>query len=612
MKILTNMIKPHSFHIPVMGISFTIETPLKVSQYGIDSVISLGDDILIEKLRKMLCQRNGLPYKVISPLINDFRAKRITSYLNLVNKLALKQFEAFKNEALHSMDKIKEYLAMLPVQSRIHKEFKKLLEKSPGPKELSKWMDKYLSRGSIDVNIMTKIDKETFIKNEKLPSEFNTAHAALRGYANSDLQSSVVFSAGLNPRLFTYMAQFNDFHPDNKGEIKKKIIIKVSDYRSALIQGKFLANKGLWVSEFRIESGLNCGGHAFASDGTLLGPILTEFMNKRNELIQDIHAIYVKTKSANKQSIPDKTLPMRISVQGGVGSAVEHQFLLDYYKVDSVGWGSPFLLVPEATSVDDFTLNKLVESREKDIYLSNVSPLGVLFNNLKNSSKEVEKIARIKSGKPGSPCVKKYLALNKEFSEKGLCTASRKYQAIKIKELDKRELSYQDYQRSYDEIVDKECICTGLGTTALIVNHLNTDLEGNAVSICPGPNIAYFTKTMSLKEITDHIYGRINVISRNDRPNMFIKELQINIEFLKNKINEFQFSPSKNKIQNFEKIVINLDNGISYYLELFSRLDKRFSELSRNIQDYLKVEQMSLNLLKIEIEKLSETNKDMD
>ena len=118
------------------------------------------------------------------------------------------------------------------------------------------------------------------------------------------------------------------------------------------------------------------------------------------------------------QSIPDKTLPIRISVQGGVGSAVEHQFLLDYYKVDSVGKGEPFLLVPEATSVDDFTLNKLVESREKDIYLSNVSPLGVLFNNLKNSSKEVEKIARIKSGKPGSPCVKKYLALNKEFSEK--------------------------------------------------------------------------------------------------------------------------------------------------------------------------------------------------
>ena len=44
----------------------------------------------------------------------------------------------------------------------------------------------------------------------------------------------------------------------------------MSDFRSALIQGKFLAKKGLEVAEFRIESGLNCGGHAFATDGHLM------------------------------------------------------------------------------------------------------------------------------------------------------------------------------------------------------------------------------------------------------------------------------------------------------------------------------------------------------
>ena len=47
------MNKKHSFHIPVMGIGFTVDTPLKVSQFGIDSVISLVDDVLLEKLRKM-------------------------------------------------------------------------------------------------------------------------------------------------------------------------------------------------------------------------------------------------------------------------------------------------------------------------------------------------------------------------------------------------------------------------------------------------------------------------------------------------------------------------------------------------------------------------------
>ena len=74
------MIKDHSFHIPVMGIGYTIDTPLKVSHLGMDSVISLVDDILLEKLRKMYSEKFEVPYKEISDKIDDFRAKRITSY----------------------------------------------------------------------------------------------------------------------------------------------------------------------------------------------------------------------------------------------------------------------------------------------------------------------------------------------------------------------------------------------------------------------------------------------------------------------------------------------------------------------------------------------------
>jgi hypothetical protein len=82
------------------------------------------------------------------------------------------------------------------------------------------------------------------------------------------------------------MENFDDFYPNENGEIKKKIILKVSDYSSALIQGKFLAKKGIWISEYRIESGLNCGGHAFATDGYLMGPILEEFKTNRQSLIE--------------------------------------------------------------------------------------------------------------------------------------------------------------------------------------------------------------------------------------------------------------------------------------------------------------------------------------
>jgi hypothetical protein len=38
-----------------------------------------------------------------------------------------------------------------------------------------------LTAGDIDVNIMTKVDKDNFIKDEQLPTEFNDAHASLRG-----------------------------------------------------------------------------------------------------------------------------------------------------------------------------------------------------------------------------------------------------------------------------------------------------------------------------------------------------------------------------------------------------------------------------------------------
>ena len=139
-----------------------------------------------------------------------------------------------------------------------------------------------MKAGSIDVNIMTKLDRPNYAKDKtELPSEYSDALAALRGYAQSKLNSAIVFSAGINRRLYSYIEKFKDFYADATGTIKKRIILKVSDYRSSFVQGCFLAKKGLWVSEYRIESGLNCGGHAFVSDGYLLGPILEEFKKKK-------------------------------------------------------------------------------------------------------------------------------------------------------------------------------------------------------------------------------------------------------------------------------------------------------------------------------------------
>jgi len=234
------MIKKHSFHIPVMGIGFSIDAPLKVSQYGIDSVISLVDDILLERLRKIYCDKFEIPYDEITDKTEDFRAKRITSYLNLINNLAKMKFEEFKNATIEKGNEIKEYFNLLPDSSTIKQKFKSLTAECINLNEVGNWIKDNLSMGSIDVNIMTKLDKENYINDEKLPVEYNDAHAALRGYANSDLISSIILSAGMSPRLYGYIEQFEDFYPDENEEIKKKIVLKVSDYRSAFIQGKFL------------------------------------------------------------------------------------------------------------------------------------------------------------------------------------------------------------------------------------------------------------------------------------------------------------------------------------------------------------------------------------
>ena len=62
--------------------------------------------------------------------------------------------------------------------------------------------------------------------------------------------------------------------------------------------------------------------------------------------------------------------------------------------------GTP-LLVPEVTTVDENTRNKLIKAKEDDLYLSKVSPLGVPFNNLRNNTKDNERDEKIANGKPG-------------------------------------------------------------------------------------------------------------------------------------------------------------------------------------------------------------------
>ncbi len=591
----------HTFHIPVMGLAYTIDSPIRVAQYGISSVVSITDDEVIEKMRAFYSEKFSIPYQEITQKIHDYRAERITHYLNLMDTIVKEKFENFKNELTESKTSLENFIGILPNKSDLKKGLQSFIDEGVMIKDhIKNYLEQHLSSGEIDVNIMTKVDKDNFNKNEQLPIEFNDAHSALRGFANSTLNSSVVLSAGMNPRLYSYFENFKDFFPDLNSNLKKKIILKVSDFRSAMIQGNFLAKKGLWVSEYRIESGLNCGGHAFATDGFLLGPILQEFKEKKEQLIQSAHELLVKALKQKEMFAPENPMELKITAQGGIGTAEEHEFLLEEYHLDAIGWGSPFLLVPEATSMDNETRTLLANAKENDFYLSNISPLGVPFNSVKGTSNEFWKQKRIDENNAGSSCPKRLLALSKEHDEKGLCMASKKYQDIKLEELEaiKNELSETEFEKSKAKITDKACLCVGLVNAAYLENDIKIKGQQQGVVICPGPNLAYFDQKISLVNMVKHIYGNANVMTDTNRPNVFVKELKMYVDYLKNEISDFSSEISTGQIKKWNSFKNNLLEGISYYQELFSNT-KFFQKESTKIQKQIENYKLELNQIEI-------------
>ena len=565
----------HSFHIPVMGLGYTIDTPIKVARFGISSVISIIEDNLIERMREFYCKKLKVEFVPIGIQDVDHRTKRIIAYLNLIDKVVNSQIVDMKLQPFEGGQDIVKYFEMLPENSLLKKEYLRMLSLENGKEKiaLQNELRTKVKAGCIDVNIMTKCDRMNYDDNgNTLPVEFADAMSALRGFAYSTLSSSVIFSAGMNPRLYSYCESFSDFTPDKNGNIKKKIVLKVSDHRSALIQGKFLAKKGLWVSEFRIESGLNCGGHAFPTEGLLLGPILQEFYEKRNDLLQELFIICNDALHQKNKYIFAEKPEMKITVQGGIGTAAENKMLLEHYYLDGTGWGSPFLLVPEVTNVDDDTLNQLSNAKKEDYFLSYVSPLGLAFNNFRKSTSEQQRKNRIEKKRPGSPCYKKFLAFNTEFTDKPICTASREYQHLKIKSLKTQNLTSTQLEDEINRVTEKDCLCEGLGAGVLIKNGLTPAHNLTAITICPAPNLAYFSGVFSLSEMVNHIYGRINILNSLPRPHMFVNELKMYADYLKKEIDKNIVDISQKQKKYLTTFQNNLMEGINYYKSLVPKL----------------------------------------
>ena len=238
----------HKFHIPVLGLGFSIDTPLKVAKYGISSVVSIVDDELIERMRSYHSLKRGDDFIPIPKKSPNSRARRITCYLNMLDRMVNKDFEGLKQLPFEEGNDLCRYFELLPDDSQLKQGYELMMEYPDGQRKkiFQDILRNQMVKGAIDVNIMSKVDRMNHENGVGFTGDENSdALAALRGFAESRLNSSLILSAGMNPRLYSYLEKFDDFFPDENNVLQKKIILKVSDFRSAFIQAKFLAKKGL-------------------------------------------------------------------------------------------------------------------------------------------------------------------------------------------------------------------------------------------------------------------------------------------------------------------------------------------------------------------------------
>jgi hypothetical protein len=292
-------------------------------------------------------------------------------------------------------------------------------------------------------------------------------------------------------------------------------------------------------------------------------------------------------------------MPFRITVQGGIGTAKEDAFLREYYCVEGTGWGSPFLLVPEATNVDERTRQLLAHAGREDYYISDASPLGVPFNNLRGSTSDLLIQQRANDGKPGSKCTKKFLVSNTEFTAEPICTASSQYQELKIDQLKKQNLSPNVFLEKLARVIEKACLCEDLAASGLINNsNGHGPAKERAVAVCPGPNLAYFSKIASLEEMVGHIYGRLQLLTDPNRPNLFINELRLYVDYMKQEIQKRLDSWNAKEKKYFDTYRKNLQDGIAHYKALIPKLieeTERYRETMRN--ELLALEQELLEIV---------------
>ena len=140
----------------------------------------------------------------------------------------------------------------------------------------------------------------------------------------------------------------------------------------------------------------------------------------------------------------------------------------------------------------------------------------------------------------------------------------------------------------------------GLAATADI-NYGFENRERKGVSIFPGPNMAYFSKELSLSEMAHHIYSDLKGVVRADRPNMFVNELGMYLTFFSEKIEEHKNNWDKASEKKLTAFAENMNEGINYYKGMFNSIGDTFVDAKESVTNSLNDASERLRKMGVEI-----------
>ncbi len=77
----------------------------------------------------------------------------------------------------------------------------------------------------------------------------------------------------------------------------------------------------------------------------------------------------------------------------------------------------------------------------------------------------------------------------------------------------------------------------------------------------------------------NHIYGKENLVDNPNRPHVFLKELELNLDYYHNQLKSYLAKPTDLVKKQLNNMVKNLENGINYYKDLFTNQTEILNQL---------------------------------